>query len=228
MDTTILPANPTPQKGSSGKKNIPAGDVELEEIAQTILKSWKASPLTLYWLTREAFEEKVQAYSQELNQRLAGGAARPALTATLKSVNAEINATIKHVKSYLAEKYPSNAKSYYTEFGIENVDGSFRIPASRANRKKSLTLLLAAIPKHGFTDKTFGLAHWTKLAADYDKLVGDTKETDATVAGKVSSKNMLGAEIRKVLQSLVYMIKASYPDNWAGVLREWGFQKEKY
>ena len=53
---------------------------------------------------------------------------------------------------------------------------------------------------------------------------------DKTVGGSRQSltQELKQAELRKVLNSLVLLIHCNYPDTYKSVLREWGFQKEKY
>ena len=54
------------------------------------------------------------------------------------------------------------------------------------------------------------------------------QHTDSSVSNIVGDKRQLKAELRKVLNSLVLLIHCNYPDTYKSVLREWGFQKEKY
>jgi hypothetical protein len=63
-----------------------------------------------------------------------------------------------------------------------------------------------------------------EIKAEY-KLSGDK-----TFGGGRQSltQELKQAELRKVLNSLVLLIHCNYPDTYKSVLREWGFQKEKY
>ncbi|GAB3740422.1 hypothetical protein GCM10027594_20400 [Hymenobacter agri] len=47
--------------------------------------------------------------------------------------------------------------------------------------------------------------------------------TDAT-----GQKDTAKLELRKVLQAVVYALKANYPDTFEAELRSWGFRKESY
>jgi hypothetical protein len=52
---------------------------------------------------------------------------------------------------------------------------------------------------------------------------------DKTVGGgRQSLTQELKRVERKILNSLVLLIHCNYPDTYKSVLREWGFQKEKY
>ena len=68
-----------------------------------------------------------------------------------------------------------------------------------------------------------GIVH-EETKAKY-KLTGDK-----TVGGGRQSltQELKQAELRKVLNSLVLLIHCNYPDTYKSVVREWGFQKEKY
>jgi hypothetical protein len=48
------------------------------------------------------------------------------------------------------------------------------------------------------------------------------------VSKSVSQKDTAKLELRKVLQAVVYALKANFPDTFEAELRAWGFRKESY
>jgi hypothetical protein len=59
-------------------------------------------------------------------------------------------------------------------------------------------------------------------------MLEDAIIADGQVSTKVGSKNLLKEELEMVLNSLIHLIKANYPDSYEAELRNWGFQKNKY
>ena len=51
---------------------------------------------------------------------------------------------------------------------------------------------------------------------------------DGEVSVKVGNKNDLRLTIKKTHNALINLLKANYPDSYTTLLRNWGFQKEKY
>lgn len=91
-----------------------------------------------------------------------------------------------------------------------------------------MKLTLEAITAQGFKDKKYGLAYWQDISTRYEAALTLSVDTDGNVAGLVSTKNEARKQIEKTLNALIHIIKGNYPDTYAAVLREWGFQKEKY
>ncbi|WP_262489848.1 hypothetical protein [Hymenobacter terrenus] len=44
----------------------------------------------------------------------------------------------------------------------------------------------------------------------------------------MGQKDVAKQELRKVLQAVVYALKANFPDTFEAELRTWGFRKENY
>ena len=98
----------------------------------------------------------------------------------------------------------------------------------RNKRKDAFPLILDAIVKHGFGDEKYGTGFWQTTAESYVALMDQASKVDGTVSNKVSSKNELRKTIVKTHNALIYLLRANYPDTYKAVIREWGFQKEKY
>ena len=210
--------------------NIPRTDVDLMDVSQKIHTSWKANPqITLIWTTEAQFGTLVTDYSNVLMERKTTGSIRPEVTLKAEALDVEINSSIEYIKGYLTEKYnKKDAISYYSQFGIVKTNKGYKLPADRDKRKTALAILLKAITTHGFQNNTYGLTYWTNIKTKFDSLFEQAGSIDSVVTDKVSNKNQLKTDVRKTLNAIIRAIRANYPDTYKSVLRNWGFQKEKY
>ena len=212
------------------KSNTPNKDSDLSSLGLTVAAKWKVSPLiTLIWTNAVQHETNVNLYTTTLNERQSTGGGRKEKTIKLKALDASIDEGIAAIKGYLVYKYEkNNAPSFYPQFGIERVGKILIIPRDRNKRQKALPLILEAVTAHGFTNEKYGTAFWQATKDSYDALLKEASTVDGTVAKKVSDKNELRKIIVKTHNSLICVLKANYPDTYKNVIREWGFQKEKY
>jgi hypothetical protein len=206
---------------------IPAADVDFGNIVRLVSTKWATSPwLTLVYITSAQFTTKATAFQTTLTTRQQSGSTRSQTTQALKMLDKSIDNALVYVKSYLLEKYKKeNDKSYYAAFGIEK---GARYPRDQNSRSAALRLTIDAIAANGFGTKEFGTAFWTGIKTQYDALLNTASTTDSAVSTKVGDKNALKTELKKVLNSIILVIKGNYPDAYQQELRNWGFQKEKY
>jgi hypothetical protein len=208
---------------------VPLADLDLRDVAMRVAASWKSSELKLAWITSEQFEQDAVDYAVLMDERLALGAGRKPITEELSQLDKQINTHIANVKHYLADAYPRvKALSFYPEFGIVRVGKTYQLPIDRNERANALERLVVALTKHNLQNQRYGQAYWKDVAARYQHLMNQAGNTDSKVSAHVRDKNQLKTQIKKVLQSLILLVQANYPDNWRNVLRQWGFQKEKY
>jgi hypothetical protein len=210
--------------------NIPDADIDLRDVAVKVQSKWEGTPaLTLLWTAPDAFKLINEDYSAALQVRQETGGTRPQFTGKLKTLDKEINKSLDNVKRYLAEKYTKAvAPDYYAAFGIIKVGRHYILPKDRNLRSQALSLLIGSLPVHGFGAFAFGTAYWTGVKTNYDTWLAAAGEIDGTVSQKVGTKNELKKQIRKILNALINLLKANYPDTYKAEMREWGFQKEKY
>jgi hypothetical protein len=229
MSETTNPA-PMPVPSKRSKSLTPANDINLKDLANVVSASWKNNPqITLVWTTQTEFDNAVAQFNESLGQRLTTGGSRASVTNELKNLDKKIGEHTEYLKVYLKEKYgKANFTAYFPQFGIEIIKSRFLFPTDRNKRSEALTLTLQALQAHGFAEKTYGLAFWQEIKDQYDSLLNTAVATDGNVAGLVQAKNQHRDQILKTLNALIHIIKGNYPDEYASVLRSWGFQKEKY
>ena len=88
--------------------------------------------------------------------------------------------------------------------------------------------MISGIAAHGFATAKYGTAYWQPILDEYSTLMEQASKVDGTVSNKVSAKNELRKTIFKTHNALINVLKGNYPDTYKSVIREWGFQKEKY
>lgn len=220
------------QNGSGSKKKrlLPGADIEVLVLAENVLPFWANSGLTLQWKALTAFQQEVNELKTILEERYAEGGMRQPITQQLVELDQEMDKRLKNVKNYILEAYEEEdlAKSYYAAFGIVRIGSNYKLPFDRDKRLVSLKMLIQELEAQGFADYKFGKAYWEGIYTKYQQLHQLAIQTDGGISEKVQRKNILLKTVKDTLQSLVYLIKANYPDRVNGVLREWGFQKERY
>jgi hypothetical protein len=221
--TAVPPANP------KTKKLVPVKDNDFGQLCQQVSNRWKDNPdFVLRYTTQAAFDANVGSYNSTLSSKQKTSGDRPALTSQLAAADVSIEKGISAIKGYLKEKYEQDAPAYYAAFGIERYGKSYTFPKDRNKRKNCLDLVVKATEAEGFGSKKYGTPFWTALQSSYSKMLTDAILADGQVSSGVGSKNLLKEELEMVLNSLIHLIKANYPDNYEAELRNWGFQKNKY
>jgi hypothetical protein len=207
---------------------LPNKAVPLGNLATTVAGKWQASPLPpLLWLTKDDFAALVADFVASHKEAAAVGNARSPQSKRLKALDKKLNDGLCYVKGYLAEEYDDH-EAYYGEFGIEKAGKKYLLPAGRPERVEAVGNLLAALRKHKFDKKKYGIAHWQPLYDEYAALVADTTEVKGQRSGLVGAKDRGAEQVRKGLRSIIHHVKANYPDTWEEVLRGFGFQKESF
>lgn len=210
--------------------NNPAKDSDLNTLGLSTAAQWKNNPaLTLAWITQAQHEANVQSFASTLSERLNTGSGRMEITGKLAALDKDMDLGISNIKNYLAYKYgKSAAPTYYPQFGIERSGKRLVLPADRNKRAAALPLIIQAIATHGFTEEQYGQQFWQTTSDNYLELMQQASAIDGEVSVKVGNKNDLRLTIKKTHNALINLLKANYPDSYTTLLRNWGFQKEKY
>lgn len=230
MEEFIIDEN---EDKSTATRLLPYADMDFATVATDAITFWKEQNwLTLQYTTQAIAEQKLNLFVEIVSTRKEDGGTRPQVTQALKTINAKINRSIKHIKGYIAEEHSEEEKivvqSYYPAFGIVKKGASFAIPKDASKRKSALKLMLKGITANAFEDKKYGLAFWTDIKVKYDELVENARALDGAISDNVGEKNELKEWLTGVLVSINYALKANFPNTHHEQLRKWGFQKEKY
>lgn len=227
---TTIDENPVDKKSPNKTTNIPDKDADFSIIAKYVSDSWHNKPqITLVYILQTEFALLVGRYGSVLGARLSTGGDRPEFTNKLDNLDVDIDKGISAIKVYLSFKYGrKDAPSYYAKFAIVKKNRKYILPKDRNIRMESFDRILAAIVEQEFEDFDYGTDFWTNIKNNYDTDLGKAMNIDGSVSSKVGDKNVLKKEIRRVLNSLIKVIKGNYPETYKAELRSWGFQKEKY
>ena len=211
------------------KTNVPKADKDFDTLVTNVNTKWEQNQwLTLLWITQPQFATTATAYTASLNQRDMTASRRGGLTATLEDLDRKIDKGETYIKNYLSEKFDSNPEAHYAAFGIVHGNEKYTIPHDRDTRKNALLLILPALAQFGFEDKKYGLAYWQEIAMQYPQQLLLASAKDGATSTETGSKNVNKAQLKEALNSIVLVLKGNYPGTWKSVLRDWGFQKEKY
>ncbi len=212
------------------RRNIPKADGDLATLATTAAPKWLGTPgLTLMWTTSNAFETAAKAFKVGLQQRRDTGALRPGYTYTMNELDDHIEEALKEVKIYIQRKFKSaGAAAQYPRYGLIHRGDRWIMPTDRDDLKVSLNSMAAAIAADGFGDEEYGNMFWQDLNTAYNTAFMAAKNTDGSVSQKVGAKEAGKEYIVKVLNALIHLLQANYPDTYEEELRAWGFQKEDY
>ena len=217
-------------KKPASKSQVPQKDLDLANLGINVASYWATqADITVKYMTQAEFLTVATAYKTAVSDNTKAGKTRPQISRRLQELDKEFNNTLTYIKGYIGEKYTNaNAQGYYAEFGIVRKGKALGLPGDRDARIEELDHLVTALTTHGFATKTYGKAWWTPRMAEYIALVKDAGTKDSNRSSAVSTKDQLKKQVRRVLTSLVNIIKGNFDETWKSELRAWGYQKEKF
>ncbi len=209
---------------------IPRKEADLISIATGAANVWETRPaLKLIWTSSADLKEATNVFKNSFKVRNETKSSRIVITQDLKSVNTDIDQSVSYVKGYISDKYSKkNAPAYYSQFGMVIEKGAYKMPSDNDRRLQALEQMVKAIENHGLAGQKYGEQYWKEIYIRFAEAKSKATSGDSTSATHVSIKADRKAMIQKILNALVSLIKANYPDTWKEELRVWGFQKEKY
>ena len=228
---TITPATaPKVVKRVQKKSNTPTTDINLAAVAVRVAAKWSDYPhISLMHTTQTDFAATAAQFNDFIQQRVDEMNTRPTMTRSIKELTADIKLGLKMVRGYLLEKYEDEklAMSYYPDFGLEKKGTAWVFPADQQRALSALKAIKKGLVTHGFGSKKFGTTKFTQLETDYTNAVNTAVINDGMASATVSNKEVMKKNIKMVLISIRFAIRAHYPDTYTGILRDFGFQKEK-
>jgi hypothetical protein len=209
--------------------NLPSKDADLATLGMNAANEWANHPiLTLLWKTQPDYAKEALDFEKIFGQKLTASALRPSQTRVLANYDAEIERNTKFVKGYIFEKWKTDDLANYPRYGIFHRGEHWEIPRDHDKRLDSLVLMIQAIHDDGFDGREFGKAYWDKMRTDYEKAFKDTTNTDGSISSYDGDKDVLREQVKKVLNALIHLVIANYPDTYKHELRKFGYQKEDY
>ena len=237
--TTPAPAGaptptPTPDAVVNPKLLIPKKDGPLAEVGRLVADTWGLEKwFVLRWKTQAEFAALAAEFAAGLTERRGAAAARTPQSQRLQELDDQMDEGLRILKKYINEDSgydKARTDARLPGFGLlANKNGGFNLSRDRNERLKALRdLLLPAVAKAPFAKRDYGTAFWQTRFDEYKTLLGQTDGLAGEVSKSVSQKDTAKLELRKVLQAVIYALKANFPDTFEAELRSWGFRKESY
>lgn len=227
----IAPPVVTPvAKKVNKKSNTPTNDINLAAVALRVAAKWSDYPhITLMHTAQTDFSATATQFNNYVQQRLDEMNTRPTTTRSIKELTSDTKMALQMVRGYLLEKYENQklAISYYPDFGLEKKGSAWILPFDQQKLLSALKTIKKGLVTHGFGSKKFGTTKFTQLETDLTDAINMAVSNDGSSSATVSNKEVIKKDIKTVLTSLRFAIRAHYPDTYAGILRDFGFQKEK-
>ena len=230
METTDQISNVEVKARTKKTPTIPNSQIVLSGVANSASDEWKVNTdFTLRYMSCNAFADMAAQFHAGINNALAIKAALKPLEQGIKDLNKKIMEGLPNIKNYLTEKYGKDgALAYYQEFGIVKEGTAYILPAMQEKRDDSLVMMLKGINAEGFNAVKYGKEYWQPISNRYSVLLKQSNDFTRNLSKEVSDKKVRAKSIKRVLNSLIYLIKANYPDTYKAEMRKWGFLKEKY
>ena len=213
---------------------IPKKDGPLAEVGRLVADAWgKETWFALRWKTQADFAKLALEFSTSITDKRSAAAARTPQSQRLQELDDQFDEGLRILKKYINEDSgydKARTDARLPGFGlIMRKSGGYALSADRAERLKALReLLLPAVAAAPFAGREFGTKFWQTHTDEYADLLGKTDGLAGKVSKSVSQKDTAKLELRRVLQAVVYALKANYPDTFEAELRSWGFRKESY
>jgi hypothetical protein len=211
------------------RSNTPQTDNDNLAVLSSLIPKWDETAMPIGWMPKSVLMKLHDDYNTLSASRNTKGASRKPISSDLRALDDEIDSSIEHPKNRLKERFrsPREAIARYITLGIVK-EKSYKLPTNREDRLKALDILLGGMNEYQFKDTDFGIDYWTDIKTRYEPLVKLARATDGTVSGNVGTLNQMRSQVRKFNNCFIHIVKANYPDSWKNVLRDFGFQKEKY
>ena len=228
------PPDTTGDKLLNVKLLIPKNDGTLAEVARLVAAAWSLEKwFALRWKTQADFAKLVAEFSTGLTDKRSAATSRTPQSQRLQELDDEMDHALRILKSYINEDSGySKAKTdaRLPGFGlVARKNGSFALSTDRDQRLVALRdMLLPSLAAAPFAGREYGSAYWQPRYDEYKVLLGKSGGLAGKVSKSVSQKDTAKLELRKVLQAVVYALKANFPDTFEAELRVWGFRKENY
>ena len=213
---------------------IPKKDGPLAEVGRLAAEAWgKETWFVLRWKTQADFAKLATEFGAAITDKRSAAAARTPQSQRLQELDDQFDEGLRILKKYINEDSgydKARTDARLPGFGlITRKSGGFALSEDRNERLKALRdMLLPAVAKAPFAGRDYGTKYWQTRFDEYEKLLNETGGLAGKVSKSVSQKDTAKLELRKVLQAVVYALKANYPDTFEAELRSWGFRKESY
>lgn len=208
---------------------IPTKAADLAALGKRIMTAWaNNSDLTLRWITYTDAAAKVNAYDDLILQSSQSRNEDRSTARQLRDMDKVMDKQLDKLKKLIQlEHGKDNLSTLYAEYGIYQINGTYRLPLDRDDRLQSLRLMIAKLSTATFKNHTYGEAYWTDHLTQYEAHKVQLESQVSATSGHVGDKKELKTEVRQILSAIKKLIEANHPTSSETVLREWGFLDER-
>jgi len=211
------------------KATIPHSETEFLSVAKNVQKYWSASELKLGWTDADELLVKINDLHTNTEQARSIKANRRPVSREIKLLSAEINANLSSVRTAVKMKLgEENYDVYLPQLGFLHSSKGYLFPRNAESIMVSLTQLINGITQLGLSPYLYDESYWQAMLEKFKTKVETSRKMAAEISALVSQKLVLKREIRKILNSVVLLLRANYPDSYKHVLRSWEVQKERF
>lgn len=210
----------------NSRRFLPYSENELLAVAKVVCQNWNEEVLKLKWITKDEFVSTVNEFEKQITNIEKFHKDRKRVVFELSELDDEINLKISRLKHNILASFSRNvAKSIIAQVGLNG-------RLNKKNREDKVILLQTLPEKLKDLDLNLsddlGIEAWQTIFQKYSDLLLELKGIVSVDSEYIASKNANKEKIYKTLNSLVYAVKANFPDTWRSELRPLGLQREFY
>ncbi len=200
--------------------------------ASSVAWSTKYTDLTIKNLDVADYTASNAQFKADVTEITALHATRKQTTNNFAALNKTINSSISKLKKLINIRYKGKViTTEYQQYGIINLGTTYAIPTDNDARARSLDILVSKLSQAGnalANDPDIGLAYFTDLRNTHASLWALSKQSDGRISVLSASLKINKESIVQDQKRLRQQITVDYPATYKAVLRDFGFQKEKY
>jgi len=219
------------EKSKQRRSIRPRKESDIISTSRIASVKWKASGLTLAWVTPENMQAKTEEHDTAVsNKQLTSSGQSPAINEK-KLLDQETLEELGKLKGYIIGCIgKKGAFAYFPLFGMEyNKNSGWRIPGDLTAKLRALEILITGFDHKDLTNIPVDVkATWISIKDRYTNLGNNSTAATGEVSKIVAEKKPLKDEITDMLDALILLVQCNYPKTYVGILREWGFTREKF
>ena len=219
----------TVQTSGSSKPALPQPMVDFLSVIEKVHAKWQASGLTSAYATPEDLSHLTETIKAKIEEKDGLKAQRRIVAKQIANVNGEINQSVIFIKDALKRDFgKSNFSSYMEKFGFIRHYNRWVLPIGLSARLYSLEKLISALAEYNPDVGKYDAAFWQEKHDELQLLGNKSRELAGLISLAVAKRRTAEQKARKIVQSLIFLVKANYFDNYKAVLRSWGILKETF
>jgi len=211
------------------KATIPHREVDFISVAKNVQKYWSVSDLKLGWTNADELLVKINDLDALSSQAIDIKAGRRPVSREIEVLRNETKSHLSAVRTAVKMKLgEENYDVYLPQLGFIHSSRGYAFPKNAESIMVSLNSLIKGLSDLELSPYLYDEAYWQAMLEKFKTNIESSRKMAAEISALVSQKLELKSEIRKILNSVVLLLRANYPDSYKHVLRSWEVQKERF